>query len=609
MAPKKFIGSLSALAKNIKEKATTNASSASRPGTSTTFKSAELVQDSDTSSSDDSSSGSENDSDSEDSLEAAKKKLEAKNAAKKAAAPRSQVNGKSATTTAAKKAIAKKPASNSSSDDSSDSESESDSDDKSAKPAPKPSATKKAEPVQASSATSDSESESDSDSDSDAGAKVTSIAGAIATKASQAKATLSAKESSKHAKESSESGSDSEADDEADSRAVARVNGASETTDIAKPEWLSKSDFMLRKASSENPGKEVSEFLSKSNLEGKQVWYFTAPASLPITVIKDMEIDLAKAQSGGAILNHQGDAYGLDLEPYTTSSQIQLLIPSKGGDKYNNLNRAIDSTVHLRRIAEFGGASKVSSTATDQYVRQPKPIREQPKNLKARFTPIGVPTKKPVPTTTQNIQPTTAPATKAKPVDSNSDSSSSSGSDSDVEMTNATTIPPTPQAKSNSKTAINGTLKRKQPVEKSSSDSDSSSDESDDELPPSKKTKSPEKPTKRTKVSPKQDFVESKTTSSAPAVQAENTAIPSSQISAVPKGSEARKSTPIPPPKLAHSISEASGASGTPSKVVESSKSKKDKKSKKNGPSKGSDSTPKAVSQTPIPVPKFGVGS
>lgn len=92
---------------------------------------------------------------------------------------------------------------------------------------------------------------------------------------------------------------------------------------------------MLRKAASDNPGKEVSEFLSKSNLDDKQVWYFTAPASLPITVIKDMEIDLAKAQSGGAILSHQGDSYGLDLEPYTTSSQIQLLIPSKGGEKYN----------------------------------------------------------------------------------------------------------------------------------------------------------------------------------------------------------------------------------------------------------------------------------
>lgn len=79
----------------------------------------------------------------------------------------------------------------------------------------------------------------------------------------------------------------------------------------------------------------MSDFLSKSNLEGKQVWYFTAPASLPISVIQDMEIDLAKAQSGDTILKHNGDDYGLDLEPYTTSTQIQLLIPSKGGDKYN----------------------------------------------------------------------------------------------------------------------------------------------------------------------------------------------------------------------------------------------------------------------------------
>jgi len=91
---------------------------------------------------------------------------------------------------------------------------------------------------------------------------------------------------------------------------------------------------MLRKASSNNPGKEVSDFLSSANLEDKQVWYFTAPASLPITVLKDMEIDLAKATQGGALLTHKGDDYGLDLEAHATTTQIQLLIPSSSGDKY-----------------------------------------------------------------------------------------------------------------------------------------------------------------------------------------------------------------------------------------------------------------------------------
>lgn len=91
---------------------------------------------------------------------------------------------------------------------------------------------------------------------------------------------------------------------------------------------------MLRKASSDNPAKEVTEFFSKANLEGKQVWYFTAPASLPITVLKDMQIDLSKAATGEALLNHKGDEYGLDLEANATSTQIQLLIPSQAGDNY-----------------------------------------------------------------------------------------------------------------------------------------------------------------------------------------------------------------------------------------------------------------------------------
>lgn len=93
---------------------------------------------------------------------------------------------------------------------------------------------------------------------------------------------------------------------------------------------------MIRKASSDNPAKEVAEFFSKTNLEGKQVWYFTAPASLPITVLKDMEIDLSKATPGEALLNHKGDDYGLDLESHATSTQIQLLIPSQGGDNYTS---------------------------------------------------------------------------------------------------------------------------------------------------------------------------------------------------------------------------------------------------------------------------------
>lgn len=70
------------------------------------------------------------------------------------------------------------------------------------------------------------------------------------------------------------------------------------------------------------------------------------------------------------------------------------------------MNRGIDSTVHLRRIAKFGPGGTVSSTADDNYAPAPKAIREQPQGLKPRFTPIGVPT--------PAVQISTAAASKSK---------------------------------------------------------------------------------------------------------------------------------------------------------------------------------------------------
>ena len=121
---------------------------------------------------------------------------------------------------------------------------------------------------------------------------------------------------------------------------------------------------MLRKASSSNPGKEVADFFSNANLEGKQVWYFTAPASLPITVLKDMEIDLSKATKGEALLTHNGDNYGLDLESYATNTQIQLLIPSRGVDKYTSCKSSI-----VMIVLVFGSETDMHSKSWHRLYR------------------------------------------------------------------------------------------------------------------------------------------------------------------------------------------------------------------------------------------------
>jgi hypothetical protein len=194
------------------------------------------------------------------------------------------------------------------------------------------------------------------------------------------------------------------------------------------------------------------------------VWYFTAPASLPITVLKDMEIDLSKATRGESLLTHKGDNYGLDLESYATSTQIQLLIPSQGGDKYASLNRSIDSTVHLRRMAKFGPGGEVHATATDGYVPVPKPIREQPEGLRVRYTPIGVPSIIPsvAPMRKASIEASSSQINAKAHEDVSSSSESTPESESDVEMA-APPEPTAPASKTKSaKSGItNGDRKRK----------------------------------------------------------------------------------------------------------------------------------------------------
>ncbi|KAI1080400.1 DNA-directed RNA polymerase I subunit RPA34.5-domain-containing protein [Whalleya microplaca] len=577
------LGSLDSMASSIREKK----AAASKTSLSRTrelqnkAKSKEFVDDTSSSASDssdsdnDSGSGSGSGSDSEAGLDAARKKLAAKVASKnKNKTADVKVNGAKPTpvkatapTSSTKRPT--KPATKSTTT-SSDAESESDSDDSdSNENAPSNGVAAKVD--QSESESEESDSDSDSEGEEGAGAKLNTKKQSTSKSQPAAEAQSSSDESDSDASDASE-----ESDDEAtrskkvagDKTAVARVNGNTvaedSTTQISRAPWLNSSDFMIRKASSDNPGKEVTEFFSRANLEGKQVWYFTAPASLPITVLKDMEIDLAKATAGGTLLNHKGDDYGLDLESNATNTQIQLLIPSQGGDKYTSLNRGIDSTVHLRRIAKFGPGGDVSATATKDYTPVPKPIRQQPKGLKPRFTPIGVPTPIP-PKPLKSGRP--APPTTSKASFSNtpkfSDSASESESDSEGDSNEEMAEAPLPTSSASHKkleksSAVNG-HKRKHPS---------------DEATPAKESKISEKAAKRPKTGK----------SSTPIVP------PSKALGL-------KKETPIQAPSLARV---ASAFSGSPSTEAPATKEKTKKKDKPAKALKKSSSK-----QTPIPPPTF----
>lgn len=100
------------------------------------------------------------------------------------------------------------------------------------------------------------------------------------------------------------------------------------------PEFVAP-DFHLRKLDGSIGASEVAGFFEKAKMEGKQVWYITAPASLPVTVVQDLTIPMDSAHKGLPVLTHNGDDYRLAFDNPSAASSFRLLIPNKKGQEYS----------------------------------------------------------------------------------------------------------------------------------------------------------------------------------------------------------------------------------------------------------------------------------
>lgn len=75
-----------------------------------------------------------------------------------------------------------------------------------------------------------------------------------------------------------------------------------------------------------NAGKQnVTEVLSPSNLAGKQLWHIIAPASVPISEIK--EVSLRDVQLGQPALTFNGHHYSFIQEQAGDRGNTKVLIP------------------------------------------------------------------------------------------------------------------------------------------------------------------------------------------------------------------------------------------------------------------------------------------
>jgi hypothetical protein len=131
--------------------------------------------------------------------------------------------------------------------------------------------------------------------------------------------------------------------------------------------------------------------LRPSNTGSKELWYISAPASLPITALK--EVALEEFANGQAIMEHKGEHYALIGDPAALES-TRILLPQ------DNVGYKAVPT-HVTRVLQFQQVLSVQATSSkgrpkttsqvllDTHLPTKPSKRSQPRGMKMRFRPSG----------------------------------------------------------------------------------------------------------------------------------------------------------------------------------------------------------------------------
>ncbi|TVY46876.1 hypothetical protein LOCC1_G002795 [Lachnellula occidentalis] len=201
----------------------------------------------------------------------------------------------------------------------------------------------------------------------------------------------------------------------------------------------------------------------KSSLEGKQIWYFTAPASVPISSVKKMS--LSAVENGEKVCSHNNYEYGFVKDTAEDKTYTKIMVPNSSDDGYQTVRKPIDQILHLQQIIKIPGMDGSTATSSKATVPAKKPVRPQPKGLKMRFLPIGFGTGNPGKigldvdgSSTESVSYSGNEEDASKGFKKPASIASSSDEESDEEMTEA---PPLPKSKVSKAPTSSTPLKRK----------------------------------------------------------------------------------------------------------------------------------------------------
>ncbi|KAH8791568.1 DNA-directed RNA polymerase I subunit RPA34.5-domain-containing protein [Hyaloscypha finlandica] len=270
---------------------------------------------------------------------------------------------------------------------------------KSSKSAPPPTSFKSAEYVQESDKEEPENSENESESDSDDESLPSNPVDIMITPNGKLQRPTGSSSSSENESESDENGSEADDEEEEEPSVAARQTAADPDKMASKPSRGSVVTFQkpppykppvgFERASLEGTPKAEHMF-KRSSLEGKQIWYFTAPASLPVSAIAQMS--WKDATDGKPIINHNGNEYGFMRDSAEDKTYTKIMVPDGSDDGYRTAKNPIDQIFHLQQIVQLPGAhasSSITASSSKETVPAKKPIRQQPQGLKMRFRPIG----------------------------------------------------------------------------------------------------------------------------------------------------------------------------------------------------------------------------
>jgi hypothetical protein len=134
----------------------------------------------------------------------------------------------------------------------------------------------------------------------------------------------------------------------------------------------------------------VDLFKLKNSAE-KEIWYISAPASLPITALQ--EVSLGRFAKQQPIMTHDGAKYALVSDPAARDA-TRVLLPDKGKNGYEVLSAPVNHVLQFQQVLDLQstattGISKSSSQVLQDTTSATKPKKAQPKGMKMRFRPSG----------------------------------------------------------------------------------------------------------------------------------------------------------------------------------------------------------------------------